>query len=345
LSPEYLKALVLNSKIEGQFNWNYNSRTEVFIEIFLAEVSNTYSYYGVYKKLNLVIFLEYFQYKLNLDDREFIKKIIAKCDAQSPTSEYQSRRDNYNNLLAQARQEQLQSLPTSQRAKIDKEVIVGYDLDELVDEFRRRLNYEGAFAFSIYGHFTILENYIIKRILQELQNKTQRPYIPAINLQLYQCDSDRLHPIEYLLQRSNKCQQISDLFCDASCCDVVLVIWNYDIPKIKMESIATEFWRKTQREVIPYIQDNSRCLIVIFANVDFDYSIDGDELTTLTTPNKFETTRLLQWFRGRLRQLELEDGVIMQCLSKLESQHGHLVGTYQKIQEIIDDIQGKKLIR
>ncbi|MFB2877751.1 hypothetical protein [Floridanema aerugineum] len=329
-----------NCNINDGLNLNYNLPPKELVEVFLDRAGNTYSYKGSDKKVNLIIFLEYFKFKLAHNEQAFITKLTTKYSHIIENSEYQSRRKGYKDLLAKARKEQPQQLLISEPAKIDKEIIVGYDLESLAPEFTQRVGYEGIFAFAISGHDTILKDYIIERILRELKYKTERPY-RKIDVRLYATDIlTGGQVIESKLKIYNECQNIVDLFLPEICLDIVLVIWLYDIPeKIRqdMESVAINFCQKTRREVHPFISNKSRCFVIIFANVGFEHPVNG--LTSLTIPKEFETTSLLQWFRGRLKQLELEDYVIEQYLLRLQSQHGHLIGTYQELQYIISELQ------
>lgn len=346
-SPKYLKSVMSNCNIENQLDVSYSCPPKEFVEIFLAQATNQYHYDGSSKKIILIIFLEYFKYKFKetTDEHEFITKLIVKYNQTIENSEFQPRHTNYNDLLARARQEQPQEPPNSQPAKIDKEIIVGYDLESLAHEFTQRVGYEGTFAFAISGHDTILKDYIIERILRDLKSKTERPY-KKLDVRLYANDIlTGGEVIESKLKICHECQNIVDWFFTEAYLDIVLIIWLYDIPeKIRkdMESVAMNFFEKSRIEVNPFIKQTSRCFVIIFANVGFEHHING--LTNITIPKEFDTTNLSQWFRGRLKQLNIEDYVIERYLVRLQSQHGHLIGTYQELQYIISELQRGNLV-
>lgn len=347
-SPQYLESLMSNCNIENQLNVNYSCPPKEFVEIFWAQATNQYYYDGSDKEIILIRFLKYFKYKFKetTDEREFITKLIAKYNQTIENSEFQPMHTNYNDLLARARQEQPQELPNSQPAKIDKEIIVGYDLESLAHEFTHRVGYEGTFAFTISGHDTILKDYIIERILRDLKHNTKRPYNKR-EVRLYANDIlTGGEVIESKFKICHECQNIVDWFCTEAYLDIVLVVWLYDIPEKNredMEAVAMNFFEKSRIELNPFIKQKSRCFVILFANVGFEHYISG--LTNITIPKEFDTTSLSQWFRGYLQNnLKIEDDVINRYLVRLQSQHGHLIGTYQELQRIISELQRGNLV-
>ena len=86
--------------------------------------------------------------------------------------------------MSEKRQENHEKLTSTTGIRINNDIIVKYDLDELVYKFRKALDYQGVFAFSLGEEYTILKNYIIERIIHELQEKTQRNYPHLIDIRL-----------------------------------------------------------------------------------------------------------------------------------------------------------------
>jgi hypothetical protein len=346
-SPQYLNAVMVNCSIESQLKISYSSPLKEFVEIFLAQATNQYYYDGSCKKIILIIFLEYFkkEFKETTDEHEFITKLIVKYNQTIENSEFQPRHTHIKNLLAMTRQEQPQEPPNSQPAKIDKEIIVGYDLNPLTYEFKQLVCYEGTLAFAISGHHTMLKDYIIERILRELKSTTERPY-KKLDVRLYANDIlTGGEVIESKLKICHECQNIVDWFFPKAYLDIVLIVWLYDIPeKIRkdMESVAMNFFEKSRIEVNPFIKQTSHFFVIIFANVGFEHPING--LTNMTIPKEVDTTALSQWFQRRLKNLDIEDYVIERYLVRLQSQHGHLIGTYQELQSIISELQRGNLV-
>ncbi|MCP4542431.1 MAG: hypothetical protein GY832_35355 [Chloroflexi bacterium] len=270
-----------------------------------------------------------------------VEKIVLHI-ASVLQEHHQSHSQKHNQIsdwLAQARQGQfkLQSETAQQRHKVDKNIIVQFDLESLIAEFHRCSGYEGSFSFAVGGPYVVLEHYIIQRILQELKNKTQNPY-KRINISLYQGDvSIGTDVINRKLTVSQDCRQVCDLLADDAPIDIVMVVWNHNIPSKDMSRIATAFWSKANAQVTPLLRKKSRCFVVIWANVGV---APLDAFVMLPVPDPLDTDNLAQWFRGRLRQLALSDDEINRYLARLASHHGDLVGTYQEMNYIVQDLQG-----
>ena len=60
----------------------------------------------------------------------------------------------------------------------------------------------------------------------------------------------------------------------------------------------------------------------------------------LPTPHQFELTELLPWFRTKMRNVKLEETKIDYYLNRIKNQQGHLIGTYQEMNQIIHELQG-----
>ncbi len=256
---------------------------------------------------------------------------------------YTSNTQKQNQIMAshlfQARKTQSLPLQYHKRIKIDKDVIVSYDLDSQMAKFRERLGYEGAFSFAISGNMTILEQYIIERMMRELRSKTGRPCI-RFSVRVYPDDLlPGISAIERKLVASQICDSLPRWFDDNPDVDIVLIVWNYEIPPVAMKLVASSFWEAIKSQVMPCLRNQSRCFVVIWANIgNRKYIIE--QSTIISAPAKFAVSELEQWFRGQLRQLGIEENVIQQYLLRLKNQHGHLIGTFQEMQGIIHELQG-----
>jgi hypothetical protein len=296
------------------------------------------------RRLGLIVLLEYLEPidpYLSDEDKAFIKQVVAKWK-RVRDSDVQSRHDQISELLAQTRQTKSKSPAETvqKRHKVDKGIIVQFDLEALIAEFHRRLGYEGVFSFAVGGPYAVLEHYIIPRILQELKSKTQRPYGPPIPISLYQDDvSTGPDVITHKLAVRQDCRQLRDLLTRDAPVDTVMIVWNHSIPTKDMNHIANIFWDEVNAQIMPLLRNQSRCFVVIWANVGVD-PLDADPCVALPMPKQLKTHDLSQWFRGHLRQLALADDDINRYLARLESHHGDLMGTYQEMNYIVQELQG-----
>ncbi|NEP89250.1 MAG: hypothetical protein F6K18_21785 [Okeania sp. SIO2C2] len=288
---------------------------------------------------NLVSFLQVFQKKLNSDSDAIliIERYIEKLK-RSPISKTYA----INQLLEQKRaqtdktQSSFQTFLKIDNNQINNNMIVDYDLDKLASKFKKTLDYQGIFAFNVSGDYKILNDYIIKRILQELKKKTQREYRMPINITLSEAYGSIESQIDSRLKFDN-INQITDLLVHTHPLDVVLIIWNYSINKQKLNSITHNFLQEIETKYHGCLQNKSQCLIIIFANVSTKQSING--CTRLDVPKYFKINELCQWFRGFLQQLQIQEALIDEYLGRLKIAQGHLLPTYNTLEEIFDELK------
>ena len=119
--------------------------------------------------------------------------------------------------------------------------------------------------------------------------------------------------------------------------DVVLIIWNHNINKKNLNSMTDIFLSEIKTKCNCYLENKSRCLIIIFANVNIKQSIQG--CINLSIPKSFQINELCDWFRGYLQKLQIQDDMINTCLRKLRNADGHLLSTYNTLEGIIDDLR------
>lgn len=321
----------------------------VFVIILVKELSEVYITVDGLQRLGLIVFLEYLlQIDTNLssEDQFFINYVITKWEQQpkislqkqQQISPQKQQRNQIANLLAQGRKESPTLAPVQQPIKIDKGIIIDYDLDAQMTKFRQQVGYEGAFVFAIGGHDTILEQYIIERLLRELRQKTKRQN-ERLEIRLYLKSISTSKDIARELLTKYNFESFTDLF-NAQCnTDVVLIIWNYNIPDKSMKSLAETFWVDISSSVLPCLKNQSRCFIIVWANIG-KRPLTG--FTALASPKKFEVCDLLPWFRTQLREEGIDEKLIENYLNRLEKQcgNGDLIGTYQEINQIVYELQG-----
>lgn len=317
--------------------------TDNFILSIFARLSQVSITNDNLDKSGLVVFLEHIIYLDELlpeDDKDFLKKVIEKLIEEWKTrksSSYSKRKTDYQSMLDNGRQESLLSIPVKQPIKIDQSVIIKYDLEAQMAKFRQVL-YEGAFVFTVGGDFTLLEKYMIERIQQELSLKNSR-HNERLELRLYRKVILNSTDIELEFIKQYGLENFTDLFNTQQNPDLVLVIWNYDIPEKFMKSLAQSFWQNIKPAVLQFLVNQSRCFVIIWANVNKRPLQGLDECTPLLTPREFKSSELLPWFRSHLKDVKIEEKQIEKYLHRLEKQGGNLIGTYQEMNYIIQELQ------
>jgi hypothetical protein len=321
----------------------------VFVIILVKELSEVYITIDGLQRLGLIVFLEYLlQIDTNLssEDQFFINYVITKWEQkpkislhkQQQISPQKQQRNQIANLLAQGRKESPTLAPVQQPIKIDKGIIIDYDLDAQMTKFRQRVGYEGAFVFAIGGHDTILEQYIIERLLRELRQKTKRQN-ERLEIRLYLKSISTSKDIARELLTKYNFESFTDLFKAQCNTDVVLIIWNYNIPAKSMKSLAETFWVDISSSVLHCLKNQSRCFIIVWANIG---KRPQTGFTALASPKNFKLCELLPWFRSQLRDEGIDEKLIEYYLNRLEKQcgDGDLIGTYQEINQIVHELQG-----
>ncbi|MBA3533488.1 MAG: hypothetical protein H0T73_16340 [Ardenticatenales bacterium] len=312
-----------------------------FVELLLAQLL-THRLATMGNQCALVVFLEHLETEpeINEEDQEVIQHILTVCQAQLAPPPA-TRRTSILDMLAEARREPVSAaVVDAQRMPVDRTLIVDYDLDKLMGQFRQRLGYQGVFSFTMTGEQHFLENYILERIVKELRSKTRRPVRPPLHIPLHWTDVGGAS-LDIEEELCHQCQgsDLKTLIRESGSSDLILVIWNYDIPADKITTIARPFWKKVQQEIAPTL--TSRCLVLVWVNVGGDkIPMELDESTALQVPQHFDVQDLIPYIRGCLLQHQMEEAIITRCVTRLQRRGGHLIATYREMVQIVKELQG-----
>lgn len=313
-----------------------------FVIILCQKLSEVHVIVERSEKLGLVIFLEYLSQidpNLSTEDQDFIQHVITKWEQRQTASNQKSQQNHIADMLALGRKESRSSAYVQQPIKVDRGVIINYDLEAQMAKFRRQVGYEGVSVFALGGHDIILEQYIIERIRRELRQKTGRQN-ERWEIRLYRKSIFTSTDIEREFLNKYQLECFTDLFNVQWSTDILMIIWNYDIPDKIMKTLAKSFWLDVISSVLPCLENQSRCFIIVWANVGKRPITGLSGLTAIPTPNQFELSDLLPWFRGQLRMEGIGEDQIEYYLNRLKSQCGNLIGTYQEMNQIIHELQG-----
>lgn len=170
----------------------------------------------------------------------------------------------------QISKQHLQSNEEPSRELIDSQIISEFDLEKLSKQLRKHLQeYKGAFAFTIGGKRigeSNIREYIITRILQESSPKIKT--YKRFEIKLHRGNiSEPDYMIEQAITREYQYGSFFDLFKQTSE-DIVLIVWNHDIPVRTMTPIAEMFWEKTCLQSTPFLDNERRHFLVIWVNVN-----------------------------------------------------------------------------
>jgi hypothetical protein len=225
----------------------------------------------------------------------------------------------------------------STRFKLDKSLLVEFDLAELTAEFVRRCVYEGPVSFAVTSQdSTVLREYVVERILLELRRKTGRPnHRQTISLGPRSLADGAQGLIARMSGRPDG--RILDLLSNEVAADLVFVVWSPSVPESQMREYAAACWREIEDPVRNALQNKGRSLVLIWISLQ-DEPLAGFHL--LQVPDTFDTGELCPWLRGRLRAGGVPDDRIDVYLDRLAEHEGHPLGTWQALNDIVTDLQG-----
>lgn len=322
---------------------NFNTPTKELIESFFDELLRGQE--------SLLQFLEYFQYKLdkNSDDYFDIKSYIGKLKRPVISDSH----ENINIARSNSDIRTLYDLENSSNTivkEIRKIDIVNYNLESLRISLIQELKFKKTCVFEITGHDVVLKNYVLKRILNDFKEKTNRECYPPIEIIYSNYSNSLQHTIERKLKDNRGCDNLLQLLDRQKDLDTVLVIWNHAWEQDNFKSDAANFFEKVKADCNSSLSSNRRCLLIILANVDYTDKHCYNNIygcTALETPKKFllyeedEGAGILEWFENELDRCGLENNEIEKYIRCLKEYAGDIYLTFQEIQSIIKQIGGE----
>src|SRR5579863_58706 len=306
---------------------------ELCARLSLAHITARPSGYpGLVALLNYLTLPPY-DIDLSQEEKRFLDRVKQKC-----LQWHGLQTQKQHPIVAQSITQESQG---EQPLLIDRqELIVSYGLYSLISEFANLVNYGKAAAFSVAGDFTILRDYIVKRICQELGRKVPGAQI-LLDISLNPYDvAEGESVIEKKFVSRNRCTDLIDLFNKYSKTNIVLVVWCNAFPPEQMKIVATHFWQEIEKNISPLLLEQSQCFVLLLANVGRESGpYQTNKFTVLQTPSEFDMTDLLFWVRGRLENLHIKLSDIEYCLERLKDQRGDLVRTYHEMEYIVSYLQ------
>lgn len=316
-----------------------------FVNELCARLSQAHTLAEPLGQPGLVALLNYlslppYDVDLSPEEKRFLDRVKQKC-LKWYASQIQTQFPTVDQPLTRESQDvQLQHSVRPQRIIDREQLFINYNLYSLMAEFANQMNYGKAAAFSVAGDLSILRGYIIERMSQELKRRVPGPQI-LLDISI---DADDMAECENIFVKKimsrNRCNRLIDLFEKHPKMHIMLVIWCYAIPHEQIGIAASHLRKEVEENVLPLLQAQNRCFVLILANVDVEgkpYQLD--EFTTLQTPRKFDMTDLLPWMRGSLENLNLELSDIEYCIERLKDQRGDIVRTYHEMEYMVSYLQ------
>ena len=294
----------------------------------------------------LVALLDYlslppYDVDLSPEEKKFLDRVKKKClqwyasrlQQLSIVDKSRTRIDQNDLLLLRAR-----NSPIINRDQL----IVNYGFYSLMADFADQVNYGTATGFTIEGDFSVLKGYILERMRRNLMERVPGPQKV---LEISFDPGDTVESNDALMKKvlsRNSCSTLTDLIRAFPRTHILLVIWCYAVPSQQLEIEALHFWNEVEQSVLPLVQTQHQCFVLILANVTpGSPSFQVDKFTPLQIPPSFEMTDLIPWIRGRLEYLDIEQNDIKFCLDRLNDQRGDIPRTYHELEYIVSYLQEK----
>ncbi|HVB59943.1 MAG TPA: hypothetical protein VNE61_02005 [Ktedonobacteraceae bacterium] len=318
--------------------------TVLFVNELCARLSQAHVVAQLSGQPALVALLNYLSlppYDIDLSpaEKRFLERVKQQC-LRWYASQMQQQAVTQQLLTQESQREQL---PSSTRALqvIDREqLIVNYDLYTLMAEFANRVNYGTAAAFTVGGDFSLQRGYVIERMRRCLQESIPGNYAwLEMSFDTYDSAEGNDALLNKVIAR-NGCQTLADLFNKNPGMHIVLVVWCYAIPPAQMGITASHLWQGVEESVLPLLEAQNRCFVLILANVETGGEpFHIDKFTPLPLPSEFDVSSLSHWLQGRLEHLAIEKSDIEYCLERLRDQRGDVTRTYHELEYIVSYLQ------
>jgi hypothetical protein len=294
------------------------------------------------EKYFAILFLEHLlRTQQDLDDKE--KKFLPICIAKFNQSTLQKSALNKRQIYAMVDETRRafadQSVTGNYR--IDRSVYLNYDLNEIKFELLNKPPRKGVFAFALGGYnnaYNFWKDYVIESILSELREKVKIRCDKPIDLKV--STPLDLDDLEKQLLKNLNCQQLSDLLGKLKNSDVILLIWNLDIPFTDTNRIATSFWNRISEQVAHVFKDERRSFIIFWINL-YEGQWKLDNYCCLPILEKFNLDDLKDYFERSFEDIGMAQEDVKKCVRRLEKKEGHIVKTFWEWQNILNELQGE----
>ena len=204
------------------------------------------------------------------------RELTAWAEANARTNGIESSEQEAKMMLKQARAQSERRRVS--HYKIDASAIIRCNLDQqrvcFIEGFKGR--YKGAIIFAVAGiDYTILKEYIIKSMINEMKQRNNRPtgLIREVYLMMELIDFSSTEQIVCSIQGRIEKQlastSITNLLSDKQEIDLVIVIWHNDIPSQRLKEAALLYSEKLKQQVNAVLQAQGRCLVLFRATYGY----------------------------------------------------------------------------
>jgi hypothetical protein len=234
--------------------------------------------------------------------------------------------------------------------KIDTGAIIQCNLDKQRTQFINGFHghYKGFFTFAVTSiEHDVLKNYVIESLIWELNQRTKRPtdvrhvYLYSEHFKSFSAEQGSLD-LQKKLEDYFHIPTLNDLIEDNQDTDLVIVLWNMNIPLNNFKHIAHRFSEKLKAHVqdIPL----QRCFVLFWAHYG-PTPLEPPDISIVLSPfEQFEVEHVVEWLETHLSSVQkskqIPEQIIKYCrerlIAKVTYHGGNLPGTYESLLEPLE---------
>lgn len=271
-----------------------------------------------------------------LQARPKSKKTLAemnkKADWERHLSDFVSEIKRLNILEEQRRKTQLWT-GAPEKLKIDKNSIAKFDLESCINKFKSRVKSKNNTAFRVTGEFSVIRDFVIERLGAELESQTKRD-CHKIEIDLNKNFQSSLGNPIYKEILKKGYHDFAGLLDDNDGHNIMLVIWNHDIPDHEMLAIMKTFRFQLKKELDGW----EGSFVTLLVNHAFAGPLKGNKtISNLDLPEAFDMNEFNDFFTRLLEDHVpvLPRQTIDSYMKRLTSQNGDVILTYREIAQMI----------
>lgn len=307
---------------------------------------------GGARKLGVIVLLEYLiKYEagvtqfsvLNKDEVDELSLVVEKYEEWLAQQPPRPREAEIAAALKARRQRTAAPAPEPEpaaAAPLDADAVFRFDLRKQVGCVYDKLRPAGAFPFTTGGRQDLLERYVVERIQRDviIRPEQKRTFsLVKVHLLANLLGQELSGTVlEQEIREGNEdVERLTDFF-RVPHTDVLLIVWNHDVPLPEARQIAESFWASARAQLEPGLKNNSSRLIFLWANLD-GLPLDSAEFHAIPPLECFELTEIEDYFRDYLGQVGLPPAKIDKIIRRLSRHKGQLPGTYLEMKWLVED--------
>ena len=242
---------------------------------------------------------------------------------------------NARSALERARTQRESRTTAPSNTPIDHLNLIRCDLNQQVGSFKLHLTSMGCHAFFHAGDFSMIDQYIAKRLEWELKETYQRE-VQAIRLHMKPraLQGDAEEALLTLVSQAHPGCQVGEIFNQKDT-DYFLLIEAQAVPPLELQEGAPAAWSGLCQSLGASLQANRSRMVALWVSHD---GIAPETFCAIPPLVKFDPDDVDLHFRGLLQEAGLAEEQQQALLLDLREYDGCLPATYHRMKEIVTSL-------